>query len=188
MVERVARHWRRRSSAAFEARPTIRAWRTVRTKRGLAPRRKQRVPLQFGAGASSRGAHSQDEARLSTEGVSSACRFSPEPERAAEAHSQEDDVKLDGKVAIVTGAGRNVGEAIAQAFVEEGASVAVVDWLEERAQAVAGAINAEREGANSSWFRAIDQRTPRLPLACGRSRSSEARISFCEPYVVVVLS
>ena len=56
-------------------------------------------------------------------------------------------MKLDGKVAIVTGAGRNVGEAIAQAFVEEGASVAVVDWLEERAQAVAGAINAEREGA-----------------------------------------
>ncbi len=56
-------------------------------------------------------------------------------------------MKLDGKVAIVTGAGRNIGEAIAHAFAEEGARVAVVDWLEERAQAVAGAINAEREGA-----------------------------------------
>ncbi len=56
-------------------------------------------------------------------------------------------MRLDGKVAIVTGAGRNIGEAIAHAFAEEGARVAVVDWLEERAQAVAGAINAEREGA-----------------------------------------
>ena len=56
-------------------------------------------------------------------------------------------MRLDGKVAIVTGAGRNIGEAIAHAFAEEGARVAVVDWLEERAQAVAGAVNAEREGA-----------------------------------------
>ena len=56
-------------------------------------------------------------------------------------------MRLDGKVAIVTGAGRNIGEAIAHAFAEEGARVAVVDWLEERAQTMAGAINAEREGA-----------------------------------------
>ena len=42
-------------------------------------------------------------------------------------------MRLENKVSIVTGAGRNIGEGIAHAFAEEGAHVAVVDWLEERA-------------------------------------------------------
>ena len=49
-------------------------------------------------------------------------------------------MKLENKVAIVTGAGRNIGEAIATLFSQEGAKIAVVDMDEDRGAAVAGAI------------------------------------------------
>lgn len=41
---------------------------------------------------------------------------------------------LDGKHAVVTGAGRNVGQGIAQIFADHGVSVAVNDIKEERCQ------------------------------------------------------
>lgn len=56
-------------------------------------------------------------------------------------------MRLNERVAIVTGAGRNIGEAIARAFVDEGAFVAIVDLREQRAQAVAESINAEHPDA-----------------------------------------
>lgn len=46
--------------------------------------------------------------------------------------------KLSGKVAVVTGAGSGIGEAMARLFAQEGASVAVVDWDTEAAARVAG--------------------------------------------------
>ena len=45
---------------------------------------------------------------------------------------QEDELKFEGKVAIITGAGRNVGEAIACSLVAEGAKVALIDNSPER--------------------------------------------------------
>ena len=55
-------------------------------------------------------------------------------------------MKLDNKVAIVTGAGRNIGEAIAELYADEGARVAVVDLDEGAARRVADAINAKHPG------------------------------------------
>ncbi|MGH7771243.1 MAG: SDR family NAD(P)-dependent oxidoreductase [Candidatus Binatia bacterium] len=51
-------------------------------------------------------------------------------------------MRLDNKIAIITGAGRNIGEAIAKTFAQEGARVAVVDLDKGRGEKVAGEINA----------------------------------------------
>jgi NAD(P)-dependent dehydrogenase (short-subunit alcohol dehydrogenase family) len=51
-------------------------------------------------------------------------------------------MKLAGQVAIVTGAGRNIGEETAKLFAAEGAAVAVVDMDRARADKVTGLIVA----------------------------------------------
>jgi NAD(P)-dependent dehydrogenase (short-subunit alcohol dehydrogenase family) len=52
------------------------------------------------------------------------------------------DLRLDEKVAIVTGAGQGLGEAIARTLAESGAKVAVNDLNPDRAERVADAIRA----------------------------------------------
>ena len=51
-------------------------------------------------------------------------------------------MRLNEKVAIVTGAGRNIGEEVAKTLAREGARVAVVDLDGNRGERVAGEINA----------------------------------------------
>ena len=48
--------------------------------------------------------------------------------------------RLAGKVSIITGAGQNIGRAMAELFAAEGSAVAVVDLNGERAERVVGAI------------------------------------------------
>ncbi len=61
-------------------------------------------------------------------------------------------MKLDGRVAVVTGGGRNVGEAIALTFAREGARVAVVDLDADRGQRTVDKVEAELPGAAAAFL------------------------------------
>ncbi|MEW2548139.1 SDR family oxidoreductase [Streptomyces sp. NPDC047002] len=55
--------------------------------------------------------------------------------------------QLEGRRAVITGAGRNVGEAVAERFAREGARVAVVDIDPQAAARVAKALNEAHPGS-----------------------------------------
>jgi NAD(P)-dependent dehydrogenase (short-subunit alcohol dehydrogenase family) len=59
-------------------------------------------------------------------------------------------MKLKDQVAIVTGAGRNIGEEIAKLFATEGAKVAIVDLDKPRGERVAASIKAA--GGDATLF------------------------------------
>jgi NAD(P)-dependent dehydrogenase (short-subunit alcohol dehydrogenase family) len=62
-------------------------------------------------------------------------------------------MKLEGKVAIVTGAGQGIGEAAARRFAQEGAKVVVSDVNAETGEAVAASI---RESGGEAQFVSCD--------------------------------
>lgn len=60
-------------------------------------------------------------------------------------------MRLNGKVAIVTGAASGFGEGIAKRFAEEGAAVLLADLDAERGERVTAAI--ERDGGRAAFLR-----------------------------------
>ena len=60
------------------------------------------------------------------------------------------DQRLEGKVAIVTGAAQGLGEASARRFANAGAKVALVDMKREKGESVA--VNIEASGATARFF------------------------------------
>ena len=77
---------------------------------------------------------------------------------------------LDGKVALVTGAARGIGLAIAQRYAAEGAHVAVTDLNEAGAAQAASAIGGEAFGLHLDVTRqdSIDAAVAAVVARCGR--------------------
>ena len=82
-------------------------------------------------------------------------------------------MRLQGKVAIITGAGQGIGEAYAHRFAKEGATVVVADVNVEKGEAVARAIGSgavfERvdvsdEGDTQRLARAVVDRTGKIDV------------------------
>ena len=61
-------------------------------------------------------------------------------------------MRLEGKVALITGGARGIGEEAARLFAREGAEVAICDLREEEGRRVEAEINESGGTATSSGW------------------------------------
>ncbi len=76
-------------------------------------------------------------------------------------------MKLEGKVAVVTGGGAGIGAGIAECLAEEGADVAIIDINSENARVIAAKVKSL--GRKSL---AVAANATNSKQATGRSRKS----------------
>ena len=85
------------------------------------------------------------------------------------------DSRLDGKCAVITGAGSGIGRAIALKFAANGAVVHIIDVSEENAQAVAAEIH-QAHGAASAYSCDVTNQTQVIGLFDRISRQQSIHI------------
>ena len=78
--------------------------------------------------------------------------------------------ELTGRVALVTGAGQNVGAGIARTLAQQGAAVLVNDRFEQRAASVAGEIAAAGGRAAHCAFDVTDAKAVAAGVKSGEAR------------------
>jgi NAD(P)-dependent dehydrogenase (short-subunit alcohol dehydrogenase family) len=86
--------------------------------------------------------------------------------------------RLAGKVALITGAGRGIGAAIAHAFAREGAAVVLAELDIETAQRTAREIETAEGGAEGGAARVLAVRTDVTQRASVQHAVDEAQRAF----------
>lgn len=81
--------------------------------------------------------------------------------------AREDPSRLDGRVAIVTGAAQGIGEPIARFLASAGASVLLADLQKKRVGAVANGLSAE------------GHRVAACPVDVSDPRSADSMVASC---------
>jgi NAD(P)-dependent dehydrogenase (short-subunit alcohol dehydrogenase family) len=94
-------------------------------------------------------------------------------------------LRLDGRVAVVVGGGRNIGLACGQALAEAGATVVVADLSAELAAEGAAAITAAGGKADSLVIDVTDTRTVEAAVTAVQDRHGRIDVLVCNAGIAI---